>query len=330
MKSLTIGLLTGLLPSISMASTFLTPSEPIPVSVLKVAPTSGLPEINDPNATITFPVYNSEGKKIAENTVSAADVWPQMDSWTQKVEREYANDRNGPNVITASVWDNDLGMKIEDLRVPQDVSQRKKLEKQKENARRWKPQKNIAPQKLSTSLNRVFGNNSTFGAFQNGNFSSEGQTQEVKVSQSFSAGGAVFGKRITVINQTTKSDSKSKTTKSDIKVFDQSIFVSTDGTVKASKSVTRSKGASKVFVLGIIPVRVGGSVSGSIGANPDYQASGLSVEGSVAPFLNTKGKASAGVDLLLVVAGIEGSLTFVNNTHGKLKITNTFAQTQVA
>ncbi|WP_141731836.1 hypothetical protein [Oligoflexus tunisiensis] len=275
--------------------------------------TSRLPSIEDPATIVKFPVLNDRGEKIGTKDVPARNVWPSMDQWTEKMERLYDQD-SGPDTQTLRVWDSDLQANIEDFRIPQDIDQRKNLEQQEDAAKKWQPLKKVERKKIVTSLTRTFGNNATFGAFQNGGFSTEGETEDVKVDQSFSGGGFVFGQRLTVLSQTTKSDSKSKTTRSDIKVFDQNVFVSTDGTVRANKSFTRTKGAGKTFVLGIIPVRVEGKVSGSMGANLDYKAEGLSIKGSVAPFINTKGTASAGVDLLLVVAGIEGSLTFINTT----------------
>jgi hypothetical protein len=274
---------------------------------------SRLPSVDDPNAVLKFPVLNDRGETIGTKNVPASEVWPKMDRWTDQVERTYDRDR-GPDTQTVWVWDKDLQSRIEDFRIPQDIDQRQNLEKQEEAAKKWRPLKQVEAKKIATSLNRTFGNKKTFGVFQNGGFETEGETKRVKIDQSFSAGGFVFGKRLTVVSSTTKSDSRSKTTRSDVKVFDQNVFVSTDGTLRGRKSFSRSKGAGKTFVLGIIPVRVSGKVSGSMGANFDYKSAGLSVNGSVAPFVNTRGTASAGIDLLLVTAGIEGSLTFIQST----------------
>ena len=273
-----------------------------------------LEEINDGNAVLKVPVYNSNGDKVGTKDMKAKDVWPKMDQWTDKAEKTYKKEKAGPQVSHGWEWDRELGDNIQTTDIPQDIKQWKNLKEQEKNSKSWRPQKTIEPKKLASTLNRTFGDNSSFGIFQNGQFDTETRSEEVKVNQTFAAGGFVFGKRITLLNQTTKSDSKSKTTRSDIKVFDTSVFVSNDGTVNARKSFTRAKEATKVFVLGIIPVRVKGKVSGTIGADLNYKAEGLSVRGSVAPFVNTRGTASAGVDVLLVVAGIEGTLNFLTNT----------------
>lgn len=313
MKITALALMPGLMSGIVLADQLQIDDPPFRTNVMVSPRASSLPSIDDPAAILKFPVLNDRGDKIGTKDVPAKDVWPSMDQWTEKMDRLYDQD-SGPDTKTLQVWDNELKTNIEDFRVPQDIDQRKNLEKQEDAAKKWQPLKTVERKKIVTSLTRTFGNNSTFGVFQNGGFSTEGETEDVKVDQSFSAGGFVFGQRLTVLSQTTKSDSKSKTTRSDIKVFDQNVFVSTDGTVRANKSFTRTKGASKTFILGIIPVRVEGKVSGSMGANLDYKAEGLSIKGSAAPFINTRGTASAGIDLLLVVAGIEGSLTFINST----------------
>ncbi|MFW7378936.1 MAG: hypothetical protein ACOH5I_09035 [Oligoflexus sp.] len=308
--SITMGILSGLTVSHELQAN----EGVIKTSVMKTTrDSSRLPAIDDPNAIMKFPVLNDRGDKVGSKDVPAKDVWPSMDNWTNKVEKTYSRDR-GPKTQTVKTWDQDLQANIEDFRIPQDIDQRKNLDKQEDAAKKWQPLRKIEKKKLVTTINRTFGNNSSFGVFQNGNFSTEGERDRVNVDNSFSAGGFVFGQRISVLEKTTKSDSKSKTTRSDLRVFDQSVFVSTDGTLRANKTFTRTKGAGKTFVLGIIPVRVEGKVSGSMGTNFDYKADGLSITGSVAPFVNTRGTANAGIDLLLVTAGIEGSLTFINSS----------------
>ncbi len=285
------------------------------LSLLGLSATSyALDEVNDPNAILKFPVYNNQGRLIRRKNVRAKKVWPQLDNWTRNVTDLYDDVRGGPKVKTREVWDSNLRNNIEDLQVPQDIEQWQDLKTQKKKADSWRPNRTIEPQKLATSFNRTFGKNDTFGIFQNGNFNSEGKTEKVKIDQTYTGGGVVFGKRFTMLSQTTRSNSESKTTRTDVKVLDTNVFVSKDGSVNASKSFTRSKSISKVFVLGILPVRVSGKISGSMGAKLKYKAEGLSIDGQVAPFVNTRATASAGIDLLLVVAGIEGSLNFFKNT----------------
>ena len=51
-----------------------------------------------------------------------------------------------------------------------------------------------------------------------------------------------------------------------------------------------------------------------MGAKYDYKAQGLGIKGSVEPFVNTRGTASAGIDVLIATAGIEGSLNFIDTS----------------
>ncbi|SMF82768.1 hypothetical protein SAMN06296036_1439 [Pseudobacteriovorax antillogorgiicola] len=171
-----------------------------------------LEEVNDPNATLKFPIYNSAVEISGWKNVKAKDIWPQMDAWEERVTDKYRRERNAPKVTTREVWDRDLRAHIEDLRVPQEIDQWKKLEQQKKNARRWRPKRKIEPQKLESSLSRTFGNNSTFGVFQNGNFKSETERSKVEIDQTFAGGGFVFGKRVTLVEQTTKRNSQTRTT----------------------------------------------------------------------------------------------------------------------
>ncbi|SMF82038.1 hypothetical protein [Pseudobacteriovorax antillogorgiicola] len=276
----------------------------IPTPVLKAA------EIG-PDTRFTLPVYDSEGNWQRDRQITAEDAWDEINDWTENTKRKYRR-WGDEQVRSQTKWDSELGENVETILVPQDQDQKWKLNEQADKARREQPLRVIQPQRLSTAINQTAGNNSTFGVFRNGKFTSEGDNTKVKVDQNFSAGGFVFGKRISLVNQSTRSDSRSKTTVTDVKVLDKSVFVSRDGTVRGNKQFTRSIRKSKTFFVGL-PISVGGTIAGTMGANFDYKADGLAFNGSVEPFVNVSGSADAGLNLLLVKAGVEGSLTFINN-----------------
>jgi hypothetical protein len=167
---------------------------------------------------------------------------------------------------------------------------------------------------LEIGYNQVWGNTSTFAAYVDALAKIYGSQASRAMHAHLNAGGYVFGQDIKALEFGGDWVNNGNPTASVyLRVFGQTKFSASTPTLYKHVFFTGELGKEVEFFVGPIPISVYGAIGGTAGFDAQIAPAGNGIEGRVTPYLDTYGKANAGVDLWFVKAGVEGQLVLLKD-----------------
>ena len=90
-----------------------------------------------PDTKVELPVYDEKGNKKGTRWVKAGEAWDEFNDWSDKVTKKYKKSKE--KIKNEWVWDKDLQENVEQMSVPQEPDQKKRLDKQKKKDKQRRP-----------------------------------------------------------------------------------------------------------------------------------------------------------------------------------------------
>ncbi|MEN9529705.1 MAG: hypothetical protein RI932_1578 [Pseudomonadota bacterium] len=280
-----------------------------------------LPQLR-PETLVTIGNFNDRGDVDGSKNMSLSEIQNAMNTWAAEQRSEYQIFA-GRSPIFANMafkeFNQQSPTKNRNVRVgqiPMDLAHLQAL-KYQSDAFKNPGQVEDTPQfkdrsaEFSGGYARTMGNE-YFGVDANAGYGVKVNKDNQRADANLTVSGTLLKENISVFDAQAH-NATGENSYAYVSVFGQKVWEATSPSFSGDKGFDRSEGARARFWLGPVPLSVGGSVGGRLGAQ--YDIRGLVgeklVTGLVRPYLDTYGNVDAAIDAYVASAGVFGSLKFL-------------------
>ena len=278
-----------------------------------------------PETQVTIGKFTEKGEVNGAQNMSLSEIQNAMNTWAAEQRSEYQV-FSGRSPIFANMalkeFNQQNTAKNRNVRVgqiPMDLAHLQTLKYQSDAFKNPgqvedTPQYKDRSAEFSGGYARAMGNE-YFGVDANAGYGVKVTKDNQRADANLTVSGTLLKENISVFDAQAH-NATGENSYAFVSVFGQKVWEATSPTFSGDKEFDRSEGARARFWLGPVPLSVGGSVGGRLGAQ--YDIRGLVgeklVTGVVRPYLDTYGNVDAAVDAYVAAAGVFGSIKFLGVT----------------
>lgn len=275
-----------------------------------------------PETLVTIGNYTDKGYVDGSKNMSLSEIQTAMNNWAADQRRDYQIFA-GRSPIFANMAFKEFnqqnpakGRNVRVGQVPMDLAYLQALKYQSDEFKNPgqvedTPQFKDRSAEFSGGYGRSLGNE-YFGVDANAGYGVKVSKDNQRADANVTINGSLLKQSIPVFDAQAH-NATGENSYAFVSVFGEKLWDATSPSFVGNKSFDRSEKERARFWLGPVPLSVGGSVGGRLGA--EYDIRGLVgdklVKGQVRPYLDTYGSVDAAVDAYIASAGVFGQIKFI-------------------